>query len=106
MSYCLDTTALVLFATGDVTKAAELHAAAESTRAALDMPAWPILRRMLEAFGQQLRLALGDQGYALARERGRSDEPVRLLVTVTAGPGGDNPDGTERDTRTERRRTA
>jgi tetratricopeptide (TPR) repeat protein len=82
VSYCLDTMAILLFSSGDVAPAAELHITAEATRASLQMPVWPILRPLLDGFGEQLRNALGEEQFVLALEQSTAQNALDLLVTV------------------------
>jgi predicted ATPase/class 3 adenylate cyclase len=82
VSYCLDTMAILLFSSGDVAQAAKLHVTAEATRASLRMPVWPILRPLLDGFGEQLRNALGEEQFVLALEQSTAQNALDLLVTV------------------------
>ena len=82
VSYCLDTMAILQFSSGDIAQAAELHVTAEATRASLRMPVWPILRPLLDGFGEQLRNALGEEQFVLALEQSTAQNALDLLVTV------------------------
>ena len=82
VSYCLDTMAILQFSSGDIAQAAELHIMAEATRASLRMPVWPILRPLLDGFGEQLRNALGEEQFVLALEQSTAQNALDLLVTV------------------------
>jgi hypothetical protein len=82
VSYALDTAAILSFSSGALEPAAALHAAAEALRDSLGAPVWPALRPMLDGFRVQVEVALGEDDYARARDRGRSQDPIQLLSSV------------------------
>jgi hypothetical protein len=91
-SYALDTAAILSYSSGAVEQAAELHAAAGALRDSLGMPVWPALRPMLDGFRVQVEMALGEDRYTQASDRGRSQDPIQLLSSVLrAAEGGAGP---------------
>jgi hypothetical protein len=82
ISYALDTAAILSFSSDAIEQAAALHAAAGALRDTLGAPVWPALQPLLDEFRLQVEVALGEDQYARARDRGRSQDPTQLLSSV------------------------